>query len=1230
MAFQSIGDIADVSLGEPEVFEASWDTATDFSVSNKKYVEVSGDSVVLSSYDEGFEDGMDNWEVIRGASTSTEKQYNGSQSLNIGTWGIANSYPYTKRKVKDGGHKLETFIYYYNEINDDSTGQGIRLMNSSGNYEFGVASQNPEHDIDDANGYSQVYDPGENYDVWRKVKVTIDWTAGTFDVEWSEGDASPYYTVTDRPLKENKDIEYIEVWGTDGDSEPWHSEPEAGHFLDDVSVSPAPFGTLKTNTKVFSDAVKPGVSNLSYTLNGGNIQVSIRGSPGTAIEETNTFTLSAQTEQELDWDTAHDIFDVEVRMDTETSQSPVFSGLTLSREDVAQDISYEKTIVQGSSYQTSVTVTNNTATSETYDVSLTLNGGISTTDSLTQTTASLAEGQSETLTWTVDGDSPGDAFIRADLTGNTSGITESTQVDTRVYSASGTVTWETYDWANVAPSSDNYYEPTDGTVTTLDIDNSTTIKTETKSFPSQTQPDLVNLDYSPGDMEVDISVVGSPETPSEEIVTTTLVGNPAEELTWSSSHTDFRLELTFAGDNGDAPEITSLSLGTATSVTSVSWETAGDWDAGQKEFNMSHAADVLNATPAFRTEYSINTDGAGSNNSDFYHHFWTAQRTFWGDIRVTPMDGGSFNSSGAIEFGHPIDSGSTSKWDLREVVKKNGESTLTLEELEIEQGVEYYIGETYPSNYNNNGDFTPGNTDNGDVLGFYFHEHNTWYDWLSIGGKSDRSDSDSVFGFSKIEMKESYHLSGYKYSTSPIQPNLNDMDIDSNGDMVKISVIGSPNLPGEEIHLIDVVEDSTKEITWSSSHKKFQIGVHVLKSNTSISSIGLNPIAPPTGVTIDEERETEVDVSWSNPQSYDETRIYYSDTQSRDLSDYILSQTLTGSATSYTITGLSTWDEYYVLIMGVDSNGTVATSPYETAVPTPSNVVGWHSGVDWDSAQDEEGYGRNQKFKDLLKAEPELADYNQQHLEYWFPFDGDTRDYSGNNFHSSVCRPNVTFSEGKIGQAVEIVSAGNGNYIPINHFFNSSPAITAMTVSCWVYTQQRGDPAAEFPHTDIWSYDASEYVRLYVNDTSNGSNGKDGCGIYIKSASGGNAQINTGKFTDDGKWHHLVVTYDRYAVGDTTKLYFDGELEGQYDYARNEGLGSGSTRYGIMGKNTEGSSWNNTEQGDYELYEGKIDDFRFYRGYAFTEEEVSKIYQYGNEGVYHTTNIKTTPSDSQL
>lgn len=67
------------------------------------------------------------------------------------------------------------------------------------------------------------------------------------------------------------------------------------------------------------------------------------------------------------------------------------------------------------------------------------------------------------------------------------------------------------------------------------------LETATKSFSSTTQPDLQNLSYSLNNGAIDLKVIGSPGTPSEEVVTQTLDGATSYKLTWSNSHSDFRL-----------------------------------------------------------------------------------------------------------------------------------------------------------------------------------------------------------------------------------------------------------------------------------------------------------------------------------------------------------------------------------------------------------------------------------------------------------------------------------------------------------------------------------------------------------------------------------------------------------------------------------------------------------------------------------------------------------------
>lgn len=72
------------------------------------------------------------------------------------------------------------------------------------------------------------------------------------------------------------------------------------------------------------------------------------------------------------------------------------------------------------------------------------------------------------------------------------------------------------------------------------------LESATKSYNSNKQPDLANLSYSLNGGSIDLKVIGSPGTASEEVVTQTLDGATSYSLTWSNGHTDFRLRPEFA------------------------------------------------------------------------------------------------------------------------------------------------------------------------------------------------------------------------------------------------------------------------------------------------------------------------------------------------------------------------------------------------------------------------------------------------------------------------------------------------------------------------------------------------------------------------------------------------------------------------------------------------------------------------------------------------------------
>lgn len=87
------------------------------------------------------------------------------------------------------------------------------------------------------------------------------------------------------------------------------------------------------------------------------------------------------------------------------------------------------------------------------------------------------------------------------------------------------------------------------------------ITTATKSFSVNTKPNLSNLSYTLNGETIVLDVIGSPGTASEEIVTQTLDGSTGYSLTWSNSHTDFRIKASLESASRDtSPSVDVLEL----------------------------------------------------------------------------------------------------------------------------------------------------------------------------------------------------------------------------------------------------------------------------------------------------------------------------------------------------------------------------------------------------------------------------------------------------------------------------------------------------------------------------------------------------------------------------------------------------------------------------------------------------------------------------------------------
>jgi hypothetical protein len=183
-------------------------------------------------FEDGFENGLGAWSIDPDASfsTNTDRAFAGSTSgyatNSAGNGHIAGATVWT-----GGGAEVSEFQYYFQETSN-STGGGFRLVNSEGLYEAGVATDNPQWEVDSGDGFNYV-DGGPGYNVWVRVTVWFDWDAGAFTVEFVEVDGGHEHVERGVPLKEGTDVEAVELWDQTGAE--WQNN-RIDMWVDDVSV----------------------------------------------------------------------------------------------------------------------------------------------------------------------------------------------------------------------------------------------------------------------------------------------------------------------------------------------------------------------------------------------------------------------------------------------------------------------------------------------------------------------------------------------------------------------------------------------------------------------------------------------------------------------------------------------------------------------------------------------------------------------------------------------------------------------------------------------------------------------------------------------------------------------------------------------------------------------------------------------------------------------------------
>jgi hypothetical protein len=335
------GSASSGGAGGPSVSDEKqfWKKALDWDRAVSEKFASHPDGVVTSgAFLDGFEDGsLSEWTNLASkVTTTTTYAYNGSYSIYTGDYTGGTSINRFATLIPDGysgGSQPDEISFYYRETGN-STGGGLRFLNSNGNEEFGMATDNPEWDLSDANSSSgtlrQVFNPSsDEYGKWVYVRMyNLDWSAGTFDVLIQDTTGSyPDYTETGIPMRNGVDIEKVEIWEQNAES--WDDGTgEIEMWFDDIKLISSS-SSLTTETKSFTQETEPDLAELDYTLNGDSITLDVIGSPGTASEEINSVTLDGATSYGITWNSSHQDFRVKMNF---TGTDPTLNIITLIGE----------------------------------------------------------------------------------------------------------------------------------------------------------------------------------------------------------------------------------------------------------------------------------------------------------------------------------------------------------------------------------------------------------------------------------------------------------------------------------------------------------------------------------------------------------------------------------------------------------------------------------------------------------------------------------------------------------------------------------------------------------------------------------------------------------------------------------------------------------------------------------------------------------------------------------
>jgi hypothetical protein len=231
-----------------------------------------------------------------------------------------------------------------------------------------------------------------------------------------------------------------------------------------------------------------------------------------------------------------------------------------------------------------------------------------------------------------------------------------------------------------------------------------------------------------------------------------------------------------------------------------------------------------------------------------------------------------------------------------------------------------------------------------------------------------------------------------------------------------------------------------------------------------------------------------------------------------------------------------------------------------------------------------DGFGTYKGDVWSFKTLPDIPITDPDLIGWWTLDEGigiNALDWSGHGNHGTLFGPQWAIP-GLLGNAA--LDFSGGGYVAIQNLSYNSTDNTELTVCAWIRTSSSADQY-------IASFDRNEYWRLEIN----GSGGGDGqVGWDVMTSSG---QVDYGSVTrvDDGLWHHVTGVYDN---GSMT-IYIDAQPEPSVSGGNT--FGSGTTRFGFIGANSEATGFNGSRGSGAPIY-GEIDDLRIYHKVLTAEE----------------------------